>query len=99
MKIKLLKEIDDKILARIDLDRSLAAARENMKDIFGDKWRIVYGALKSVFKIITEDLFVRFGLVVYENALDTIKNDVGRDQHGGNYAFRPNSLELTPFDI
>lgn len=64
-----------------------------------DALRIVYGALKSVFKIITEDLFVRFGLVVYENALDTIKNDVGRDQHGGNYAFRPNSLEMIPFDI
>jgi len=41
MKIKLLKEIDDKILAKIDLDRSLAAARENMKDIFGDNWRII----------------------------------------------------------
>ena len=41
MKIKLLKEINDKILAKIDLDRSLAAARENMKDIFGDNWRII----------------------------------------------------------
>lgn len=61
--------------------------------------KIIYGALQSVFTIITEELFVRFGLVVYENALDTIKNNAGRDQHGGNYGFRPNSLDLIPFDI
>lgn len=43
MKIKLIKEIDNRVLNKTNLDTPLylEKAKENMKDIFGDNWRII----------------------------------------------------------
>jgi hypothetical protein len=48
MKIKLIKEINDDLLDRIDLRSRIASAKENMKDVFGDDWRIVIPMVSSI---------------------------------------------------
>lgn len=65
MKIKLIKEINDDLLDRIDINQSLARAKENMKDIFGDDWRIVIPMVSSADngdddETTRDDLMLRF---------------------------------------
>lgn len=55
MKIKLIKEINDDLLDRIDIRSSIARAKENMKDIFGDDWRIVIPMVSSIDNGNTDD--------------------------------------------
>lgn len=65
MKIKLIKEIDNHLLDRININQSLARAKENMKDIFGDDWRIVIPMVSSADngdddETTRDDLMLRF---------------------------------------